>query len=116
MIDENDENFLKKEFLDSVSRKLAADPLLAADLLKRVADGQAEFVKECAAQRNCEASQVILDLIHVVVDPKGFAKLTPDAQKNLMHRVITYHFPKGVTNHAPCEVKFYEMFAGKDKK
>ena len=103
---------LDKEFLDGIVTRLAADPLIAGEVLKRVGDAQKDFMRVCETRRNCEADQAILDLIGAVVDPKGFARMKPEQRKTLMHRVIAYQFPNGLTgNEAPCEKQFYEMFA-----
>lgn len=104
-----------RDILDSLTMRLAGDPMLAAEVLKRVVENQGAFIKAVEAQRNCEASQAILDLIAAVVDPKGFAKLPLAQQKNLMHRVIAYHFGRGVdiSKYAPCEVEFFKKFGGK---
>lgn len=102
----------EKEILDALTIRLAANPMLAAEVLKLVSDSQEDFIKAIEKQRSSEARDAILDLIGAVVDPKGFAKLPEASQKNLMHRVIAYQFPKGIdiNRYAPCEIEFFKKF------
>lgn len=106
--------FEDRKFIESLIQRLSADPCLAQPVLKAVSECNDEFIRRTQSYRSGEASQVILDLIGVVMDPKGFAKLTPDMQRNLMHRVIEYHFPNGdTTGYASCERDFFKKFGGK---
>lgn len=105
-----------RRFIEGLIKRLSADPRLAEPVLQAVADNNAEFIKRTEAHRNSEASQVILDLIGVVMDPKGFTKLTPAMQRSLMHRVIAYHFFDAKEKshfYAPCELAFFKKFGEK---
>lgn len=105
-----------RKFIQSMMARLTANPLLVKPILETIAAHNEDFVKAVEAKRSAEASNVILDLIAVVVDPKAFNKLAPVSQKNLMHRVIAYHFPNGIAKgaFANAEREFYERFAQKE--
>lgn len=111
------ENKDKKEALEQIDNILKKFPTLVPEILNKIAQFQYNFKTACEKQQNQKADKAILDLTCALANPKYFFKLNEDRQKNLMHRVIDYHFPDGIEKgaYSQGEREFFIKFS-KNKK
>jgi hypothetical protein len=106
-----------EDFVKSLKELLVENPLLTKLVLQVVAEAQTSYVNKLERRRSCEASNAILDLIASIMDPEQFKKFPLKRQKELMKRVIAYHFPDGCDKgYSQCEREFYKKFGSVEKK
>ena len=101
-----------KDFIKNLKEFLKENPLASREVLHALAEAQADYLSKLERKRSCEASNAILDLIAFIMYPKQFNKYPLKRQKELMKRVIEYHFPDGCVNssYSECEREFYKKF------